>query len=544
MAIGTLSTRLAIALFAVTSAGAATAWADDDDDDGDRGGLVVGPQVQVSDFSPLPPFSVCGNFPGNVAGAGVNFINSEVEPWLDVNPTDPDNLVAYWQQDRWSNGGSRGNVAAVSLNGGQTWTIVPVPGQTDCTGGPFERASDPWVTFAPDGTLHQMSLVFDIDPPATAPAGFGPNGMTTSRSTDGGITWTDPILIISDTDPRFLNDKNSMTADPTDSNFVYAVWDRLDVDPVNIFGPFSGPAYFARTVNGGVTWEPAVEIFNPGVNNQVIGSQIVVLPDGTLLNFFNKIVNVNADGTTNPAPQSFQLTVIRSDDRGATWDVADGPDGGNEIAIILGGGATTPDQGIGVRDGSIIFDVAVDPDSGDVYAVWQDFRFTGFDQIAFSQSEDGGATWTNPVRINATPANPDRPFLQQAFLPSIAVGGDGTVVASYYDFRNDEVGPQDLADHWMIFCDRHCDDPSNWVDETRLTDISFDYNQAPFANGLFLGDYVGLAAIDDEFLAFFQESSIFDSADGFFRKIVRGGDDDDDEDDDDDDRRFSFRIDD
>ena len=108
MAIGTLSTRLAIALFAVTSAGAATAWADDDDDDGDRGGLVVGPQVQVSDFSPLPPFSVCGNFPGNVAGAGVNFINSEVEPWLDVNPTDPDNLVAYWQQDRWSNGGSPG----------------------------------------------------------------------------------------------------------------------------------------------------------------------------------------------------------------------------------------------------------------------------------------------------------------------------------------------------------------------------------------------------------------------------------------------------
>ena len=34
-------------------------------------------------------------------------------------------------------------------------------------------------------------------------------------------------LLIEDTDPRFLNDKNSMTADPNDANYVYAVWDRL-----------------------------------------------------------------------------------------------------------------------------------------------------------------------------------------------------------------------------------------------------------------------------------------------------------------------------
>ena len=76
----------------------------------------------------------------------LHIADSEVEPWLDVNPTDPDNLVAFWQQDRWSNGGSRGNVAAVSLNGGQTWTIVPVPGQTDCTGGPFEVETE-WGIF-------------------------------------------------------------------------------------------------------------------------------------------------------------------------------------------------------------------------------------------------------------------------------------------------------------------------------------------------------------------------------------------------------------
>ena len=103
-----------------------------------------------------------------------------------VNPIDPDNVVAFWQQDRWSDGGSRGNVAGVSFDGGATWDIVPVPGITDCTGGPWERASDPWVSFGPGGTLHQMSLVFITDPPPGSERGFGPNGMAVSKSEDGG----------------------------------------------------------------------------------------------------------------------------------------------------------------------------------------------------------------------------------------------------------------------------------------------------------------------------------------------------------------------
>ena len=35
-------------------------------------------------------------------------------------------------------------------------------------------------------------------------------------------------MLIRDTNARLFNDKNSMTADPNNSNFVYAVWDRLN----------------------------------------------------------------------------------------------------------------------------------------------------------------------------------------------------------------------------------------------------------------------------------------------------------------------------
>jgi hypothetical protein len=102
---------------AIAMLASAPAMADDD----------VGPLVQVSEESPFGPLEACGNFPGEVFGVGVNFVDSEVEPWVEANPTDPDNIVAFWQQDRWSNGGARSNVAGVSLDGGETFEIVVAP---------------------------------------------------------------------------------------------------------------------------------------------------------------------------------------------------------------------------------------------------------------------------------------------------------------------------------------------------------------------------------------------------------------------------------
>lgn len=166
------------------------------------GSLSAGPLVQISGESPFGALDSCGNFPGTVGTPGSNFLNSEIEPWVDVNPANLENIVAYWQQDRWSNGGARSLVAGVSLDGGSTWETVVVPGLTDCSGGKFERASDPWLSFSPDGTLHQISLSFNIDPPSNLPALFGPNALLVSKSKDGGLTWSDPITIIEDSDPH------------------------------------------------------------------------------------------------------------------------------------------------------------------------------------------------------------------------------------------------------------------------------------------------------------------------------------------------------
>ncbi len=50
------------------------------------------------------------------------YTDAEVEPHLAIDPSNPNHLVAAWQQDRLSDGGARGLATAVSVDGGSSWT--------------------------------------------------------------------------------------------------------------------------------------------------------------------------------------------------------------------------------------------------------------------------------------------------------------------------------------------------------------------------------------------------------------------------------------
>src|SRR5262249_4794608 len=121
--------------------------------------FTVAPLKLVSGPS---PFAGC-TIGATGVGFEVMYENAEEEPWVEVNPTNPNNIIAVWQQDRWSNGGSRGLVVGVSFNAGVDFTQVMVLGLSACSGGNYKRATDPWISFSPDGTLHLISDSFDPD---------------------------------------------------------------------------------------------------------------------------------------------------------------------------------------------------------------------------------------------------------------------------------------------------------------------------------------------------------------------------------------------
>ena len=94
-------------------------------------------------------------------------------------------------------------MVGASLDNGASWQIVSQTKNTQCTGGTtanggdYQRASDPWVTISPNGNAYLMSLSINQDP--TSVFGSNPDALLVSKSTDGGLTWSDPITLIRDT---------------------------------------------------------------------------------------------------------------------------------------------------------------------------------------------------------------------------------------------------------------------------------------------------------------------------------------------------------
>jgi hypothetical protein len=449
----------------------------------------------------------------------VDHPNSEVEPYVAVNPTNPDNLIAVWQQDRWDSGSSRGNLAGVSFDGGENWTLVDDTGSNACTGNSFwAKATDPWVTFAPDGTAYSMHLaVWTTTILSEETSRF--DGMLVTRSTDGGLTWEEPTTLVLDTSWTAFNDKNSITADPNDSNFVYAVWDVLIGPPSNNGNPragmnstaFTGDTIFTRSTDGGETWEPIRPILDPGALNQTVGNQIVVRPasvGGELVNVFNLFHTVaNAQGSRGD-----KVAVQISADHGSTW---------SEAAVVdklLARPTVDPDTSLPVRTANFIPDAAVDPTNGHLYAVWEDARFSGgaYNDAALVTSTDGGHTWSSPISVPRDLTGVAG-LNRQSFIPQVHASADGRLAVSYYDFRHNDGSGVSEVDYFVNQCaapDASQPDlcAGDWI-ETRVTAQSFDIREAPVTvRGFFLGDYYGLTDVPGAFATAFVVSSAGDPA--------------------------------
>jgi len=466
--------------------GAAGAWAI----------YVPGPAVMVSGPS---PFESC------TADAHISTpinLHSEVEPWIAVDPLDPDHLVAAWQQDRRVEGSARGHLVGVSLDAGATWQSVVVPGLTPCSGGSYDYVTDPWLSFGADGTLFHIALVWN-DPPSDL------HSIVVSRSTDGGFTWNDPVVLDEGLWPNDWRDKESITADPEDPNLVYTTWSVIGNTDWT-----EGHAMFTRSTDGGLSWETPRMVFDPGPGLSMLGSQIFVASDGELFLL----------STENAHLANRRLAVFRSADKGVTWSsVSYGPSFGDSRTF-------SPDQLIGVRGTLTWADYAMDPTSGALYAVWQDdsFGVARLARIAFAMSTDGGASWSTKIEIAQTPPGSSA-FLDQSHTPSIEVAANGTIGVTYYDYRSDVPFEYPTwTDYWFVRCEprsRDCSDPASWTGERRLTPDSFDLAEAALTTSggtqiLMLGDYVGLARDGNDFLALFVQSFAGDPGSIYFTRLA------------------------
>jgi BNR repeat-like domain len=443
--------------------------------------LLLSPQRQ-----PVKPCADCARPITVVAGPspfqpscigqqiGTNYPGAPAEPWITVDPGNPKHLVGAWQQDRWSTGGSSGVLTGASFDGGNTWKISSAPFST-CTGGTYDRASDPWVTFSPDGTVYQTALVVSQ---CNAQSECNESSVLVAQSTDGGVTWGSPGGLpyrVVDPGTRGFDDKESITADPTNNLYAYVVWDRSSGSTSN--STYHQPVYFSRTTDGGNSWTTPQAIFDLGVNLGATGNQIAVLPNGTVVDLFT------AGRIVDGQPQQY-LGVVRSIDHGATWS--------NQSVVSNQevNGIMDVKTGAIIRVGAALASIAVDPASGTVYVAWEDSRFSNNqrDGIALSKSTDGGVTWSAPVQVNQAPT-------VQAFEPAITVGAGGAIAIDYFDFRQDTSDASVLlTSSWRIVSNNG---GNTWQEFPLLP--AFNMLNAPALANYFVGDYHSIVAVPGGF---------------------------------------------
>lgn len=441
--------------------------------------------------------AISGNSPFTPGGCGVPghpTFGSEAEPSLAVNPRDPQNLVAVWQQDRFAvDGGALSNIVSVSKNGGRSWHRVLVPGISRCTGGTDERTSDPWLSFGPDGVVYLASLTFTENPVLGAGGLAGPTNQLVSRSLDDGLTWSMPTTVVAN---GAYNDREAITADPWKPGTAFEVW----VNRLGAFGE-TGVNEFVKTVDGGRTFSSPKATYVAAPTTLPDPTLLTVLPDGTLVNVF-MLANISAViGPKVP----FKVMAMRSVDGGANWSAP------VTIAELPPLAPYDSDTNVQLRAFPVI-STATAPD-GTVYVVWNKIESEHRATILISRSLDSGRTWSAPATVRSLPA--------QAFLPSVAVDGNGVVGVLWDDFRHDVPGDHQLTtDVWFAssrdggrtFRETHVSGPfdASAASPTSSTSVA----------GRFLGDYQGFSALPSGFAAAFAQSgNTRGPSDIFFARI-------------------------
>lgn len=305
-----------------------------------------------------------------------------VEPYLAIHPRNPDNLIAAAMVGHAD--GSYGCLVFSSQNGGRTW-------QKHDLG---IRGGDVWVEFLPDGTA-----VFS----ALSAAGGEDSAVHVFRSTDGGRTWSRPVVL------RGAHDHPLLAVDVAGEKLAGSVY---LVSSSSANGPSGRPrdaVFTARSADGGASFlEPGYAVAS---NLRYEANDAAVSSDGMLLVTF---ADHHRPGERRRIEhQRDWLTV--SVDGGRTFsepllvsESCDGRGGWSALAVNHSFGLSPPDR---------VFHVCSAPQ---------------FDGILLRYSDSFGEIWSALVRVDR-PGNVT-PYTRTA---AVAVNKDGVVAVAWYDGRGD-----------------------------------------------------------------------------------------------------------
>jgi hypothetical protein len=307
-------------------------------------------------------------------------------------------IVVVSQVGRNFDAGASSTGFATSTNGGASWTSGVLPGLTiyQSPPGPYARASDPVVAYDPKHDVWLVQSVVLID------TMFGPNpvGVVVNRSTDGGLTWSAPIVSVDA--PGDGADKNWIVCDTHASSPFYGRCYQT-------WGNGFGVLLQNYSTDGGLTWSTPAATADSATG---IGGQPLVQPDGDV------IIPAQNDLIS-------ELFAFRSTNGGVSWSA--------KTTIT-----PTPVHLFANMRTDPLPSAEIDA-AGKVYVVWQDCRFRAgctVNDLVMTTSTDG-VSWTPVTRVPIDPVT----STVEHFIPGLGVdattsGAGAKLGLAYYFYRN------------------------------------------------------------------------------------------------------------
>ncbi|MCH7591356.1 MAG: exo-alpha-sialidase, partial [Planctomycetes bacterium] len=374
----------------------------------------------------------------NVSAVGTNIVGDAAnEPSIAIDPTDPSKMAIGWRQFDTITSNFRQAGIAFSTDGGQTWTF---PGVLD----PGQFRSDPVLGSDAAGNFYYSSL-------------SSLRSIEVFKSIDGGATWGTPVS-------AFGGDKQWIAVDGTTglgAGNVYQIW--------NVQYSCCGGADFTRSSDGGASFDGPYALPTPKMK----WGTLDVGPDGTLY---------VAGTTLNQAGHVFGRSLVAQNAAAnPTFDLMFGVNLGGAVNF-----ATGPNPAGLLGQTWIAVDHSSGPTAGNIY-VLQSVNPPGPDplDVHFIRSEDGGFTWSAPVRVNDDPIGSNA--WQWFGTMSVAPGGRIDVV--WNDTRNS--GVTNLSE---LFHSSSFDGGLTWEANVAVSPMFDSFVGWPSQNKL--GDYYHMISDD------------------------------------------------
>jgi hypothetical protein len=205
---------------------------------------------------------------------------------------------------------------------------------------------------------------------------------------------------------------------------------------------------------------------------------------------FNRVTSTSDDGTQLTA----DVIVVRDDEGGAAktpFSSLDDPQGGHGLRAVPQRIFAGDDEALGGDRLGDDLAIAVHPTKPNkVYLVWGDW-VNSHANLHLKYSTDGGKTWTDSKRDIANAKN-----------PGLAVNANGTVGFLYQQVVNRADG-----DFWMTQFEQTTDDFQSKAQPLTLSQFPVPPVGSPGYGGIFLGDYVHLMAVGDDFYGIFSSDN-------------------------------------